>query len=125
MVTKTCKKCCDTLEVECFYGQVQRGPKGQVWRYYDSYCKVCRVRYQSERRREIKQKCVEYLGGECQECGLKTDRVEVYDFHHVDPDGKDFSIGKQAKSFEALKAELDKCVLLCANCHRLAHGTEV
>jgi hypothetical protein len=111
--------------VECFYEQVQRGPKGQVWHYFDSFCKKCRVRYQSERRRQIKRKCVEYLGGECQKCQLKTDRVEVYDFHHPDPDGKDFTIGKQAKSFEALKAELDKCVLLCANCHRLAHGTEV
>ena len=56
------------------------------------------------------------------DCGLITSKVEVYDFHHRDPSQKDFSISKNAKSFEKCKQELDKCDLLCANCHRLRHG---
>jgi hypothetical protein len=47
--------------------------------------------------------------------------VVAYDFHHKDPNEKDFMISKQAKSFEAIKAELDKCELLCAVCHRFEH----
>lgn len=44
-----------------------------------------------------------------------------YDFHHLDPNQKDFSIGKQSKSFAVIRSELDKCVLLCSNCHRKRH----
>jgi hypothetical protein len=43
------------------------------------------------------------------------------DFHHLDPLEKDFSISSRCTSFEAVRAELDKTVLLCANCHREAH----
>lgn len=105
-----------------FYSQQQKGEKGQVWKYYDSYCKVCRIKYSSERRRDIKRQAVEYMGGNCVDCGLKTDKVEVYDFHHLDPTTKDFSVFQNAKSFRTIRPELDKCVLLCANCHRIRHG---
>jgi len=127
METKTCRKCRQLLFTESFYSQVQRGKNGQVWRYFDSYCRECRIQYQTDRRRVIKRQCVDYLGGKCQnpECGYKTDRIEVYDFHHTDPTKKDFAISKNAKSFDRLKVELDKCVLLCCRCHRLLHGEEV
>jgi predicted HNH restriction endonuclease len=47
-----------------------------------------------------------------------------FDFHHLDPAEKDFSIAKVTKLHfgEAIFAELDKCALLCANCHREVHG---
>lgn len=122
MEIKTCKKCEQSLTLENFYPGKQRGPNGQLWHYYDSFCKKCRCEYQSERRRKIKRQCVEYLGGKCFDCGLRTDRFEVYDFHHRDPCQKDLAIGKQTITFSKLKSELDKCDLLCANCHRLKHG---
>jgi hypothetical protein len=75
----------------------------------------------SDRRRQIKQKCIEYLGEKCVDCGLKTEKSVVYDFHHLDPTKKDFTIGKNTKTFESLRNELDKCVLLCAICHRMRH----
>jgi hypothetical protein len=44
------------------------------------------------------------------------------DFHHLDPYKKDFSIGRNwSKSLDALKAELDKCILVCRNCHGEIH----
>lgn len=121
METKTCTQCNQELPTERFYVGTQRGSKGQVWRYFDSFCKTCRCRYQTERRQKIKRQAVEYLGGKCQRCGLKTDRVVAYDFHHKDPNEKDFMISKQAKSFKSIKGELDKCELLCAICHRFEH----
>lgn len=67
---------------------------------------------------------VEYLGGRCQHCGLEDDCVNIYDFHHTNPVKKDFEIsgGKVRSSFESIKKELDKCELLCSNCHRKEHG---
>lgn len=68
----------------------------------------------------MKIKAVNYLGGKCVDCGLKTDRVEVYDFHHLDPTIKDDGIGELLRaSWETIVAELDKCIVLCCNCHRI------
>ena len=45
----------------------------------------------------------------------------AFDFHHVNPMEKDFSISDRMTSFEAIREELGKCVLLCARCHREVH----
>jgi hypothetical protein len=44
----------------------------------------------------------------------------VKDFHHVDPTEKAFNIGNSWRSHGilAIQAEIAKCVLVCANCHR-------
>ena len=47
--------------------------------------------------------------------------IRALQFHHLDPTQKDFGISGTTKSFEKLKPELDKCVLLCANCHGEVH----
>lgn len=122
--TKTCKQCNEEKSVEKFYAQQQRNKDGtKVWKYRDSMCKQCRLAYGNARRRAIKQQAVEYLGGKCQRCGLVDDPC-VYDFHHLDPTEKDFSIGKNALKFESIKKELDKCILLCSNCHRKEHKSQ-
>lgn len=72
-------------------------------------------------RQANKKKAVEYLGGSCKHCGLKTDKYSVYDFHHLDPSEKEHGIGKLVASWKKLVIELDKCILLCANCHRIVH----
>ena len=117
MKQKKCTQCEVVQDIDNFYPAVQRGKNNQVWHYWDSMCKSCRSIYSSNRRREIKIQAIEYLGGKCCECGLKDDPV-VYDFHHRDPGEKDFQIGKNSKSFESIKKELDKCDPVCANCHR-------
>lgn len=73
----------------------------------------------AKRRRALKAKAVEYLGGSCVCCGY--DRHQgVLDFHHLDRSTKEFAISGQGltRSWEKIKAELDKCILVCANCHR-------
>jgi len=71
-----------------------------------------------------KQLCVEYLGGKCFICGYNR-CIQALEFHHKDPTIKEkiknhAAIGRR-KKFEDVKAELDKCLLLCANCHREFH----
>jgi hypothetical protein len=72
---------------------------------------------------KYKDKCVSYLGQKCQICGLKTDARAKYDFHHVGPIIKVYNIGCIIfKDWDTiLKPELDKCALLCGNCHRSFH----
>jgi hypothetical protein len=120
--SKVCKYCGETKSEEEFYPQQQKGNNGQVWKYLDCYCKPCRNSYSYNRRKNMKDKAVEYKGGQCVDCGIK-DISDIFDFHHEDPSLKDFSIGKKANvKFETIKKELDKCILLCSNCHRKRHA---
>lgn len=71
-------------------------------------------------RRKTKLRAINYKGGRCQICGYdKSIRALV--FHHIDGSSKDFSISSVSKSWESIRTELDKCVLLCANCHAEVH----
>lgn len=76
-----------------------------------------------KRRKKIKRMVVDYKGGKCQICGYSR-CVEAFDLHHVDAKAKDFSLSKEGltRSWERTKKEADKCVLLCANCHREVHA---
>jgi hypothetical protein len=66
---------------------------------------------------------IAYKGGACEQCGYGR-RIDAFDFHHRDPAEKDFTMsdGGLTRSWEKVKAELDKCALLCANCHREIHA---
>ena len=71
-------------------------------------------------RNNVKQKAVDYKGGCCQRCGYSKS-LRALHFHHKDPSQKDFNITGGTKSFEHIKKELDKCELLCSNCHCEVH----
>ena len=51
--------------------------------------------------------------------------ITALEFHHVDPSGKDFALSGdgQTRSWEIIKIEIDKCILVCANCHREIHDS--
>lgn len=73
----------------------------------------------AKRRKKIKQLSIEYKGGKCYFCGYSKCQ-NALDFHHIDPSTKEFGIGSKGytRSWEKVKEELNKCVLVCANCHR-------
>lgn len=75
------------------------------------------------RRKKIRQMAFEYKGGRCQNCGYDK-CAEALEFHHLESNGKDFGISARGytRSWERTKKELDKCILLCANCHREVHA---
>lgn len=71
-------------------------------------------------RQKMKAKLIDYKGGKCEKCGYsKCNRALT--FHHIDPTQKDFNISHKSWSFENLKNELDKCLMLCMNCHMEEH----
>jgi len=119
LTNKICKICFKDLPIENFYKQKAYN-KSNVYDTWDCYCKTCRSIFSSENRRILKVKAIEYKGGKCEKCGL-IDEPCVYDFHHLNPKEKEFSFGKRNLSFDKIKNELDKCILLCANCHRKEH----
>lgn len=77
-----------------------------------------------QRRLELKAVINEYkLKHPCSRCGF-TNPIAL-EFHHLDPHQKDLEISKAISktwSDERLKNEIAKCVILCANCHRIEHA---
>jgi predicted transcriptional regulator len=72
-------------------------------------------------RQRNKKRAVEYKGSVCVECGYNK-CIWALEFHHIDPDEKDFSFSQYSShSWEKIEKEIDKCLLLCANCHRELH----
>ena len=74
-------------------------------------------------RHETKKRIIESMGGKCQICGYnKCD--SALDLHHINPEEKEISLASiraNPKSWSLIVAELRKCVLICANCHREEH----
>lgn len=121
-ITKKCVVCCTVKSRDEFY-KINGKDYNSKWDCRSSTCKSCQSRLRTEERRELKRQAVAYKGHLCIDCGLKDAHPSVYDFHHLDSDKKDFNLGaaKTTKFDDRIKTELDKCVLLCANCHRIRH----
>lgn len=131
---KFCKKCKETKPVSDF--SIYKNH-----RIY-SYCKKCekednhinQAKFQTRnkarsaqisriRKYKVKECGVKYLGGRCVQCGYNEYLCSL-DFHHKDPSKKDFEISGKSNFNNKLKKELDKCVLLCKNCHQVLHYKE-
>ena len=74
-------------------------------------------------RQDLKQRAVAAMGGACVGCGF-VDLIDALEFHHIDPTTKEFGISTEGirRGWKKIAAELAKCVLLCANCHREVHA---
>ncbi|QEG09033.1 HNH endonuclease [Aeromonas phage 4_4572] len=65
---------------------------------------------------------VDYKGGKCEKCGYDK-FIGALEFHHLNPEQKDFSLGDKGytRSWDKIKDELDKCIMVCSNCHKEIH----
>ena len=111
---KRCSLCKENLTIDHFYTNGNR---------LSSRCKACNINTTIARQQAFKTQCVIYKGGSCIRCGY--DRyIGSLEFHHKDPTEKDFEISRvKSKIFnEHIKKELDKCDLLCSNCHKEVHN---
>lgn len=85
-------------------------------------CKSCDSKRAVDRARLNKQLALEYKGGCCSVCGYNKNPAAL-SFHHVDPKEKDLNFPKMKFwCFDRIKKELDKCVLVCLNCHAEIHN---
>ncbi len=86
-------------------------------------CRQCNTDAVIKRRKAVKEKAVEHMGGKCQICGYNK-YVGALQFHHLDPNTKDFHISQRghSRSWEKVKSEIEKCILVCGNCHSEIHG---
>jgi predicted HNH restriction endonuclease len=113
--TRFCQRCQKDVKTENFYQR--RGRENS-----SPYCKPCTSDQTIERVRKLKMQMIEYKGGFCTRCGYNKYQGAL-EFHHLDPKAKDFNPSRlKGYSFdERIKKELDKCILVCANCHREIH----
>ena len=106
---RICSLCGNTYEYDR-----SKGHRGKI-------CSACRTK---KRHYVLKLRMIEYLGGQCSVCGYDKCPAAMH-FHHLNARQKEFSLGgAYNRSWKALTAELDKCIILCANCHAEKHFYE-
>jgi hypothetical protein len=117
MNTSYCCRCEVDLPSDQFYS---RG--GKQKHRLASICKSCQKASVNQRIINAKIKWLEYKGGaKCQRCGYDK-CIAALEFHHRNPKDKEFSFSKKKSyKFETIKPELDKCDVLCSNCHKEIH----
>lgn len=134
---KICKICNDIKDIEAFHvlKEMKDGHRNE--------CKDCKNKLNRENkakktkeynnnksrlyRQANRDKIIKYFGGKliCSRCGLQDPIFSVYDFHHLDRNLKTERIGTLInKGWIKIEAELKKCIVLCANCHRKVHYEE-
>lgn len=76
-------------------------------------------KYMAKRYKDIMSSIHDHLGGICVECGVDS-QLHI---DHIDPTTKKFTIGRTAssKNKKELWEEVDKCQLLCVECHKNKH----
>lgn len=135
--TRICKRCSELKSISLFspdwYSPKRKSPKKA------SYCKQCMKEYQREkygkwkdrvywnskerqRYQRYKLEAIQRMGGKCADCKQEYP-MAVYDFHHLDPTVKEHPPASVfQKKWATVESEIiNKCVLLCANCHRIRH----
>lgn len=119
METKICSKCGKELPLEMFNWR----DKAKGTRRAD--CKECHSGYMKAKYQENKDIVGEIKSQKgCAKCG--DTRPYVLDFHHTDPSTKVEKISRMVSNNYSMNNpillnEIDKCVVLCANCHREWH----
>ena len=118
METKICSKCNIEQPLNHFH---KNGFDKNGKQKYRGYCKTCANKIETKRYWQ-KRAIIDDLRTICEKCG--ETRSYVIDFHHKDKNEKEVTIGQMKRSVESLKEEINKCVCLCANCHREFHYLE-
>lgn len=137
MINKRCTKCSDTFNIEEFSIK-GKYKSGEI--KYQSWCKSCTKKYKDIHYNVNKKYYIEKSSRyrddfikwfidikktlECKFCG--EDRYWVLDFHHTDSKEKEYNISHLMRTTNKKKLleEVDKCIVLCSNCHRDLHHKE-
>lgn len=121
MESKICKQCKIKKPIsEYHHNGWYNKSTGKRVRLYKAECKLCaNHNIKSKRSAQMTEIVVNWM---CARCGYDK-CINALEFHHKDPTQKEFTIGSTwTMSQVRLKSEIDKCVILCANCHRELHA---
>jgi DNA-directed RNA polymerase subunit RPC12/RpoP len=89
---------------------------------YKYQCKTCWNKRTFAAAKKNLDILIDDRGGACEWCGYNRCRDALH-WHHIDPAEKEFGIsGRRGAPLDVLRAEVVKCLLLCANCHAEAHS---
>lgn len=116
---KECSKCKRTKELSEFY------PSKTHSQGVMTYCKNCFNTKCQERWIKRKLYAIEHKGNQCEDCKIHIidSHYSIFEFHHLNPQEKDYDWNKlRLKPWSTIINEINKCALLCANCHRLRHA---
>jgi len=78
----------------------------------------------NKHRHEIKKALVKYKGGKCEKCGYNK-CIAALTFHHKNPKEKEFTIGGRNYAWDRMVREVNKCILVCHNCHAEIHNKKI
>ena len=124
----TCQRCgCDILNERVSKGRLKKWCSESCrakWRYENDPVIKDRNTYTEQKARGYsnKWKALQYKGSKCQTCG--ESRPATLCFHHRDPSEKSFNLDGRTfanRKWDSVKEEVDKCDLLCHNCHHMLH----
>lgn len=116
------KRICKTCKVEKDISEFYLKQTGSI--YHHSECKPCSSKRVYDKMVDTRIRMIEYKGGECEHCKIKLidTHHSIFEFHHLDPSKKDKNYKTiRGWSWGRIEKELEGCILLCANCHRLEH----
>ena len=117
METKVCTKCGRELPLDHFNWR----NKATGSRRAD--CKECHSGYMKQKYQE-KKEIIQELKSKCKCAKCGDSRGYVLDYHHINPKEKETTIARMtSNNYELNKVynEIEKCVVLCSNCHREFH----
>lgn len=116
-MTKICTKCGKELPIEEFnFRNKAKGTRR-------SECKNCHSQYMKKQYAE-KQQMVQELKAQCKCAKCGESRGYVLDYHHINPEEKENIIARMISNnykIDSVFDEIEKCIVLCANCHREFH----
>lgn len=116
---RICIKCLKNLSINNFYSKSNRINK------FHHICKDCSNVISTQKSIENKLKMIKFKGNQCKNCNLHIEdsHYSVFDFHHRDLHSKDINLSSIKKwTWNKIEIELNKCDLLCSNCHRIEHA---
>jgi hypothetical protein len=120
---KKCFQCLNIKDYSLFYKN-KSNKDG-----HSGICKECQLKNERTNNQKAKEWLIS-LKTKCSKCN--ENRHWVLDFHHIDPNTKNFNISEYSISGTAsletkkikIEQEVNKCILLCSNCHRDFHYLE-
>jgi hypothetical protein len=122
IVTRTCHRCKVDQPIDQFYVEAEARGSARAGKKKKMPCRSCAQAY-ARQKRAPRQEYVDAIKRQsgCIDCGLHPEYTQVLEFDHRPDEVKLFHVSDRMASgtFDDLKAEIAKCDIVCANCHRI------